>query len=408
MKKFNKIIATGFILFIIAHCTFFIDNCRADWIQMNGPKGATVNCIASSGNFTFAGTEGAGVFYSANNGISWINSGTGWTSPDVHALFVNGSFIFAGTDFGVYISTNNGLNWSPRDSMPMSVISFAASGSYLFKGTENYGVFRSINNGASWISASSGLNSSYINTLSVSENNLYAGTGQGVFLSTNNGSNWVQFGLPNYNVRAISKIGTKIFAGTQGEGILMSSNNGTNWVTYSFGLQNPYVSDFETSGNDLYAGTEDGVFKLLSGGSMWNEVSTGLTHNKVLSLLFAGTNLFAGTYGGGIFLSDNFGSLWTPLNAGLMYYYLDVTVTAVYGTNIFAGTFQDGVQLSTDNGSSWNAVNNGLTHSRSILSLAISGPNIFAGTGTYFGNGGLFISTNNGANWLLQDLLIKA
>lgn len=204
MKNFTKIFAAAFIIFIIAHCSLLIDNCKADWVQMNGPKGAIVNCIASSGNIIFAGTEGAGVFYSTSNGISWSNIGSGWTSLNVNALLVNGSYIFAGTDLGVYVSTDNGLNWSPRDSMTQSVLSFAASGMYLFKGIENYGVYHSTNNGATWTPADSGLTDTYIATLTVIESNLYAGTMHGVFLSTNNGFNWIHIGLANYRVSAVT------------------------------------------------------------------------------------------------------------------------------------------------------------------------------------------------------------
>jgi len=54
------------------------------------------------------------------------------------------------------------------------------------------------------------------------------------------------------------------------------------------------------------------------------------------------------------------------------------------GTNIYAGAYYGGVFLSTDNGVSWKAVNNGLNIS--VVSLAISGANIFAGTndGTFY------------------------
>ena len=70
-----------------------------------------------------------------------------------------------------------------------------------------------------------------------------------------------------------------------------------------------------------------------------------------------------------------------------------VTSLAVSGTNLFAGT-GGGVFLSTNNGTSWKQVNNGLMDTN-ILSLAVSGTNLFAGT---YGSG-VFLSTNNGASW---------
>ena len=51
---------------------------------------------------------------------------------------------------------------------------------------------------------------------------------------------------------------------------------------------------------------------------------------------------------------------------------------AVSGTNLFAGT-GGGVFLSTNNGTSWTEVNNGLTNTH-VYTLAVSGTNLFAGT----------------------------
>jgi len=66
---------------------------------------------------------------------------------------------------------------------------------------------------------------------------------------------------------------------------------------------------------------------------------------------------------------------------------------AVSGPNLFAGTVGGGAYLSTDNGESWASIDNGLPGSD--LALAISGTNIFAGTD----GGGVFLSTNSGASW---------
>src|SRR3972149_4596563 len=76
-----------------------------------------------------------------------------------------------------------------------------------------------------------------------------------------------------------------------------------------------------------------------------------------------------------------------------------VSCLAVSGTNLFAGTGTDldapcdgGGFLSTNNGTSWAAI--GLTNS-DVFSLAVSGTNLFAGTR----GGGVFLSTNNGTSW---------
>ncbi|MCJ7777821.1 MAG: hypothetical protein MUP16_05860, partial [Sedimentisphaerales bacterium] len=54
---------------------------------------------------------------------------------------------------------------------------------------------------------------------------------------------------------------------------------------------------------------------------------------------------------------------------------------AVSGTNIFAGTGGGGVFLSTNNGTNWTAVNNGLTYLQ-VNALAVS-PNGAGGTNLF-------------------------
>jgi hypothetical protein len=67
------------------------------------------------------------------------------------------------------------------------------------------------------------------------------------------------------------------------------------------------------------------------------------------------------------------------------------------GNNIFAGTYNyptgnGGIFLSTNNGISWSQV---FINYRSVFSLISLGSNIFAGTDA----NGVFVSTNNGTNW---------
>ncbi len=82
---------------------------------------------------------------------------------------------------------------------------------------------------------------------------------------------------------------------------------------------------------------------------------------------------------------------WQSINAPSSY---SINCIAISGANIFVGTGGGGVFLSPDSGTTWAAVNNGLADTK-ITALAISGTNIFAGTGS----SGVFLSTNKGGNW---------
>ncbi len=80
-----------------------------------------------------------------------------------------------------------------------------------------------------------------------------------------------------------------------------------------------------------------------------------------------------------------------------------VSALAVSGTNLFAGTGQ-GVFLSADNGASWREVNTGLD-CREVRCLAVIGGNLFAGTNWFdvppqLSIGGVYSSADNGQNWV--------
>jgi imidazolonepropionase-like amidohydrolase len=269
------------------------------------------------------------------------------------------------------------------------IISFAASGTNLFAGTGGGGVFLSTNNGTNW--TSTGLTRDWVTALAVSGTNLFAGTGDsGVFLSTNNGTNWTSTGLTRDWVTALAVSGTNLFAGTFGGGVFLSTNNGKDWTAVNKGLRKHYINALAVSGTNLFAGTwGGGVFLSTNNGTSWTAVNSGLTNPLINALAVSGTNLFAGTEGSGVFLSTNNGTNWA--STGLTN--TNVFALAVSGTNLFAGTYGGGVLLSTNNGTSWTAVNNGLTNTN-VFALAVSGTNLLAGT-----QGGVFLSTNNSTAW---------
>jgi hypothetical protein len=274
---------------------------------------------------------------------------------------------------------------------------FAVSGTNLFAGTTGSGVFLSTNNGIGWTATNVGLLDENVSTLAVSEANLFAGTDGGVFRSTNNGESWtpVNVGLLDANVYALAVSGANLFAGTfggtHGGGVFLSTNNGESWTGVYAGLPiGGSVISLAVSGTNLFAGTNiSGVFLSTNNGTSWSP--TGSMSTKAYDLAVSGANLFAAT-NGGVYLSTNNGTSWTPVDSGLTN--LMVRALAVSGPNLFAGTYYGGVFLSTNSGTSWTAVNSGLT-SMQILSFAVSGTNLFAGT-----NGaGVFLSTNNGTSW---------
>ena len=169
------------------------------------------------------------------------------------------------------------------------------------------------------------------------------------------------------------------------------------------------IRAFAAGGSNIFAGTfGGGVFLTSNNGTLWTPVNNGLTNTNVqaLATTSGGTTVFAGTYAGGVFLSTNSGSSWTAVNSGLTN--LFVSSLAIKGTTIFAGT-TGGVFISNNNGTSWTVVNNGLGTTLDVLCLAVRGTDILAGTGS----AGVFLSANDGGLWVqknngIGDLYVNA
>jgi hypothetical protein len=104
---------------------------------------------------------------------------SGFTNTRVNCLAVSSGSTFAGTNAGVFLSTNNGTSWTEVNSglMNMTVLSLAVNGGNIFAGTSGGGVFLSSNNGTSWSAVNSGLTKRNVSCLLVSGSNLLAGTG---------------------------------------------------------------------------------------------------------------------------------------------------------------------------------------------------------------------------------------
>jgi len=96
-----------------------------------------------------------------------------------------------------------------------------------------------------------------------------------------------------------------------------------------------------------------------------------LPNTDVIALAASDTNIFAGNKG--VYYSNNNGTNWTNVSNGISDRY--IISLAISGDDIFAGTY-NGIYLTTNNGTNWTEVNNGLTNTTIVTSLIVSGNNI--------------------------------
>ena len=287
----KKIIINLTAFLIIVHCTFNIDNCSAQWVQMS--NGIGTNCIIHSitklGTDIYAGAYG--IYRSTNNGLNW--SITGLSSGSVWALVTIGNNIFAGAN-GVYISSNNGTDWTQTLNND-GIYSFTTSGNLIIAGGIGK-VYVSSNNGSNWNQTVVG--NSTITSLITLGNNIFAGEFSyppvGIYKSTNNGINWNQTSLNNQSINCLAVRDNYLFAGTPDHGIFITTNNGTNWTQTATNILN--INSIIISGNNIFAGAWDGVYLSTNNGISLINKSQGLISNPgVLTLFISDNYIFAGT-----------------------------------------------------------------------------------------------------------------
>jgi photosystem II stability/assembly factor-like uncharacterized protein len=282
----------------------------------------------------------------------------------------------------------------------------------VYAGTQK-GVFKSSNGGLSWNDPSNGqLEGTNVHCLAIdplTPSSVFAGTGRGVLKSANGGATWSDTRTAGaiYNLIFGSEKSTIYAADFDDVGyypapsvVYKSTDGGEVWsrVAAGFSIVPGALVIDPTEPSTLYAGNSTGdfggahIYKSVDGGSNWRMASLGISgdYMGVLALdplnpatLYASTSAWAATDESSIVKSTDAGSTWHSLS-GLP----GVGALAINPrdpSTLYAATYL-GVFRSTDGGVRWHEFNTGLTDRR-IGSLAID----WTGTRLYAGGwGGVF------------------
>jgi uncharacterized protein (TIGR03437 family) len=386
----------------------------------------------------------------SQTGMAGVNK---WTSigpfgGSVSALAIdprNTDTVFAGTNNGIFKSTDGGANWNPVTSgdLILTVAIDPQTPSTLYAGGFG-GILKSIDSGATWSTANSGLVSLRLNyppatgaivtveALAIDPQNpdtLFAGTGEGVYRSTDGGASWiaVSVGLPtflytnsssaNLPVRALAidpQDPNTLYAASSmpfdlsgqpaccTNGLFKTTNGGASWN--AVGLQNnrpgflALIIDPRNS-STVYAGTFNDLNASTDGGASWRTILR--THLSAFTMDPQDPNtLYSGTTDSTVLKSTDAGVTWsalssTPLCCGIFSLAVDPKNTE---TIYAAGS---SVSRSTDGGASWTAASAGIS-TLEIHALELDSQNpstIFAGVVWSGAANGLFKSTDGGAAW---------
>ena len=212
-----------------------------------------------------------GIYRSSNEGVSWMQLNTGLTNFNINCLVAIGSNIFCGTKNGLFVSTDNGNYWTQINSIPITV---------------------SVNS-----------------VLKINENNIIAGTSLGLYISDDAGKTWKQIktSFGNIDISFLDINNSFIIAGTHST-LYCSYDNGNTWFIFSNNINKGLITSIAINPfNEIYIGTNQGVFRSLTYGQNWVDwidYNNNLSNLDIRALkLIGNTYLFAGTYGGSFFTS---------------------------------------------------------------------------------------------------------
>ncbi len=381
-----------------------------NWTPVNAglPFGAIFSLGIDSGNNMYAGSGfGAGVYISTNNGDNW--SASGLTNQTVLSLTIDkiNNIIYAGTYTDVLKSTDGGSTWSSTGlSGNIWALTTTITGE-VFAGTWSGSIYSSSDNGNSWNNLTNEL--TIVQDILIKPNgDIFAATaGPGILHSTDNGNHWVNksAGLGILNINSVNTAPNgSIFAGAGM--IYRSLDNGGSWSYVKGGRGNSWYNSIVTNSQGIVFGANAGlsggywIYRSTDNGANWSRINNGVTDSTIWTVVVDSMdNMFIGT-NGGVFKSTDNGDTWVPINSGLTSNKVHALILKNNNT-IFAGTYPSGLFRSTDGGNNWISVLNGISGSNWLSFTIDSMGTIY--TGSASGGSGVFKSTNNGESWVEAD-----
>ena len=300
-------------------------------IAVDSAGNAFVAGQTASANFpttnAFQSGLGAGVlFKTTNSGASWIPTSAGLSAPAVRSLAIDPSDAsrqYAGTDQGLYRSIDGGGTWTRVGLVDRTITALLVDptdGSKVYAGTDA-GILRSANYGLTW--AATGMDPG-IRVRSMvfdpsSRSTLYAATDPGVYRSPDGGSTWAYLPCCG-SVTAVAvdyQYPLSIYAGTLGSGLWRSVDGGRSWENLLAVL--PAGNIYALAINPVYraviwVGTDAGAFVSSDAGYSWDP-STGLSRPAYSLVVDPSSAVYAGT-DNGVYKIDRTAS-WRPVSTGL-------------------------------------------------------------------------------------------
>ncbi len=332
---------------------------QSSWTQTQGPEGGYVKDLIRAKNGNFVAATLGHVYFSENNGESWIRSSD--VPKDVDDLAIDAEGTLYATNWILWKSDDNGVSWSLLSSEKSFVHVTVLKNNTILAGTYSDGIFMSTDAGVHWTAVNHGITTPIAGRVSAFAENadgsaVYAAiNNDGVYKSTDGGQNWVSVATFG-NVMAMFSTSTDtLYVGNYPDGIHCSGDGGATWFARNVGGSFSFVSSFfEDQGGTILVGTQTNVGIYQWTGTTWVlEKPANLQTPVNCFIPRNSTSFFIGTAGQGIGFDDTGTMVFNTIG----FNNTSINALAVMnGSTLLAATDRSGLFRSDDGGQIWHNI----------------------------------------------------
>lgn len=161
-------------------------------------------------------------------------------------------------------------------------------------------LYRSTDNGKSWHTSDQGLNEAVRvdQIMSFKKQYFILTEGQGLYVSSNQGKSWSKPGFSMFlpaKGDVIHAYNDLLWLGTYRDGVLVSADQGNSWVPCIKGLRDLTIRAFHSHEENIWVGTNDGVYLWNATDKAWDQQLEGVQVNDFSQ---QGNRLFVATHQG--------------------------------------------------------------------------------------------------------------
>ncbi|MFZ5979690.1 MAG: hypothetical protein ACOYVF_03580, partial [Candidatus Zixiibacteriota bacterium] len=334
---------------------------------------------------TWSNISGTGGMPSSSFGFGRMGVTFGQTHNTAYVLINGGNDRDHGVFYGLYKSTDLGMNWTRTNDGDLSELNGSWAGGWYFGNVRvsptnpdivyalGLDIMQSTDGGANWsnISGIVHVDQHAMYILETNDNHLYIGCDGGTYYSNNMGGSWTKLTeMPNTQFYAITVDYTnpeRLYGGTQDNGTMRTNTGALNDWDNIMGGDGFYTLVDYTNPDIIYAEYQYGVlYKSVDGGWTFEYALDGVNPSdptgwntpfamdpNIPTILYYGSDRLYKTVNGAEF--------WNPISPSLTDNVITTIDVARTDSNvIYVGTSDGNVQVTTNGGTNWNLVSGSL------------------------------------------------